>query len=75
MIDLFYKFLADFIASIVASWFLRGALTGNFYTSGRGGGVWLVASIKSKLARLVLLLIGVGIIVWIVIDIRHKIQM
>jgi hypothetical protein len=75
MIDVFYRYWIDFIASIIASWFLRGTLTGNFYTSGRGGGVRLVASIKSKLARFVFLLIGVGIVVWTVIDVRHKMQM
>lgn len=74
MVDWFDRFFADFIASIVACWFLRGALSGNFYTSGRGGGVWLVASTRSRVTRLILFIIGAGIAAWVLIDIARKIQ-
>jgi hypothetical protein len=74
MISFWSTFWLDLMSFIVASWFLIGAFTGNFYTGGRGGGIRLVASTKSRLARLISLLIGVGIVSWVIVDIGHKLH-
>jgi hypothetical protein len=66
--------MLDVFALVVASSLVIAAISGTFYTGGRGGGVKVALHIYSLPARFVLLLVGVGVDVWAVIDILRKIQ-
>ena len=65
-------FWADLICLIVALVFVNGAMTGKFYSGGRGGPPKLIASVRSTGARIAFLLVATGLITWLVIDLRHK---
>jgi len=69
MIGLWSAFWYDLLFLVVASWCLSAAVTGNFYTGGRGGRIRLVAHVKSRLARVVFLLNGAGTVDMVAIDI------
>ena len=75
MIHLWSTSWCDLVSFVLASWCLTAAVTGNFYTGGRGGGIRLVATVDSRPARVVLLLIRGGIVAMVVIDILRKIYM
>ena len=70
--DLLNLFWPDLICTALAFVFLNAALTGEFYTHGRGGGKKLIASTKSLTARIAFLIIAVLLVVWIVWDLKHK---
>jgi hypothetical protein len=63
---------ADLIGLALALVFINGAMSGRFYTGGRGGGQKLIASVKSSSARVCFLLVAAGLVVWLVVDLRHK---
>jgi len=52
----------DLMCLLVGIAFLNGALTGNFFSGGRGGRR-LILSVKSVPARIVFLLISIGMLV------------
>ena len=62
----------DLICGALAVVFLNAALTGQFYTHGRGGGQRLVASANSLTARIAFLIVAVLLVVWTVWDLKHK---
>lgn len=65
-------FWPDLICAALAVVFLNAALTGRFYTHGKGGGRKLVASTKSLTARLVFLIVAALLVVWTVWDLKRK---
>ena len=70
----FNLFWLDIICLAVAAAFLNGAITGNFYSHGRGGRRTLFASVESAPARVVCLLIAIGVFAWVIKDSLHKIH-
>jgi hypothetical protein len=66
-------FSLDLICFVIAVWFFNGGLTGQFFTGGRGGGQKLIASTRSRPARVLFLLIAIGLSIWLIIDLRRKI--
>jgi len=69
--DIFNLFWPDFICAALAVVFLNAALTGRFYTHGKGGRK-LVASTKSLTARLGFLIVAALLVVWTVWDLKRK---
>jgi hypothetical protein len=72
--DFWNTYWLDVGAFVLTTWLLIGALTGKFYTGGRGGGHRLVASTNSRSARLLFLVLAVGIVAWLIIDLGRKIS-
>lgn len=70
----FNVFWVDIICLAVAAAFLNGAITGNFYSHGRGGRRTLFASVKSSPARVVFLLVAIGVFAWVIRDFLQKIH-
>jgi hypothetical protein len=68
------RFWADLICAAIAIVFLNGAITGRFYTHGRGGRHKQIASVKSFQARIAFLLIAIGTAIWLIKDLRNKLQ-
>ena len=66
-------FWTDLLGLVMAIAFLNGAVTGEFHTHRKGGGHRVIDSVKSLPARVVFLLISLGIIVWLIVDLRHKV--
>jgi hypothetical protein len=67
------RFWLDLILCALAIVFLNGAITGNFYSHGRGGGPKLIASVKPFGARIGFLIVSIGMFLWLVLDLWHKI--
>jgi hypothetical protein len=72
-IDLLSKCWVDLMVLALGLWFVNGALTGEFYTSGRGGGKRLIAYMKPGWLRLVSLALAIGTFVFVVHDVVRKI--
>jgi hypothetical protein len=53
---------------------INGAITGTFYTSGRGGNRPLFATVKSVPVRFILFSIGFGLLFWTIRDGIHRIS-
>ena len=52
--------------------FVNGALTGRFYSHGRGGPPKLIASVKSFPFRIFFLVVAACLFAWLIVDLRHK---
>jgi hypothetical protein len=72
--NLFDRFFFDFLGMGLACALVNGALTGKFYTSGKGSNrnPKLIFSVSSNWARSAILLLASGICAWLVIDMRRK---
>lgn len=68
-------FWPDLICLAIVCVLVNGAITGNFYSHGRGGPPKLIASVKSHRLRLVFLLLAAGLSVWVIIDLKHKLAL
>jgi hypothetical protein len=66
---------ADLICLAIICVLTNGAITGNFYSHGRGAPPKLIASVKSHRLRIVFLVLAAGLSVWVVIDLRHKLAL
>jgi hypothetical protein len=71
--DLFSYYWPDFIAAVLGLGIVNGALTGKFYTHGKGRKK-LIVDIKSIPARIGFLCIAALIFVWLVRDLRMKLH-
>jgi len=69
--DAFWSDLLALAGSLVL---LNGALTGRFYTHGRGGPPKLIWSVKSVGLRLLFLLLALTMCAWLVLDLQHKLR-
>jgi len=67
-------FWFDLLALALVMVLFNGALTGRFYSHGRGGPPKLIWTVKSAGLRLIFLLLGLSIIAWLVFDLRHKLH-
>ena len=67
-------FWADIIGLAIAVVLFNGALTGKFYTHGRGVRPHLIADIRSPLVRFALIVLSLALCAWLVWDLRAKIQ-
>ncbi len=65
-------FWIDLIGLAVALCFVNGAITGKFYSHGRGGPPKLIAFVRSSRARIAFLFVATLLFAWLVIDLRHK---
>jgi hypothetical protein len=72
MNEIFNRYYPDALAMAIALVFLNGALTGAFYTHGRGGRRKLIAQVRSSGWRVGFLLLSASICVWLVIDLVRK---
>jgi hypothetical protein len=70
--DILGDYWADLIGLALTLVLVNGAISGKFYTHGRGGGRRLIAFVKSSSARVGFLLVAAGLVVWLVVDLRHK---
>jgi hypothetical protein len=70
LLDIYW---GDFLALVLALVLLNGAVTGRFYTHGRGGGPKLIGKFRSAGPRIIFFLLAVSICVWLVFDIRTKV--
>jgi hypothetical protein len=68
------RYWADLISLAIILVFFNGAITGNFYTHGRGGGRKLIAATKSLWARSIFLIFAIALTAWLIKDLRLKIQ-
>jgi hypothetical protein len=48
----------------------RGGITGKFYSVGRGGARGLFATVKSIPIRIMFVALGLGLFVWLILDIK-----
>lgn len=64
----------DLLALALALVLFNGALTGRFYSHGRGGPPKLVWTVESVGLRLIFLLLALSIIAYLVVDLRHKLH-
>jgi hypothetical protein len=67
-------FWLDLLALALAMVLFNGALTGRFYSHGRGGPPKLIWTVKSAGLRLIFLLFALPLVVWLVLDLRHKLH-
>jgi hypothetical protein len=70
--DILVNYWVDLIGLTLALVLVNGAVTGSFYTHGRGGGRRLIAFVESFPARVGFLLVAAGLVAWLVVDLRHK---
>jgi hypothetical protein len=66
-------FWRDLLFFVVGWWCLTAAVTGNFYTGGRGGGMRPIAIVTSRIARVLFVWIGAGIAALVITDILRKV--
>ena len=71
----FNAFWLDIILLAVAMFFFNLSITGKAYSHGRGGGRTLFASVKSSPARVICLLVAVGVFIWTIRDFIHKLHL
>jgi hypothetical protein len=67
-------FWSDLLALAGTLVLLNGALTGRFYTHGRGGPPKLIWTVKSAGLRILFLILALTIFAWLVFDLHHKIR-
>lgn len=73
MFDSLNLFSVDIIGLFASMALLKGAITGEFYSVGRGGRRTPIAKISSVPARAAFLLVAGGLTAWVVQDFLHKI--
>jgi hypothetical protein len=68
--------LADYwtnlICLAVTLVFVNGAITGRFYSHGRGGPPKSIAFVRSPWTRIAFLFVATGLVAWLIMDLRHK---
>ena len=67
-------FWGDLLALAGALVLLNGALTGRFYTHGRGGPPKLIWTVKSAGLRALFLILALAICAWLVVDLTRKVR-
>ena len=65
----------NIICLAIAMAFLDLAMTGRTYSLGKGGQRALLVSVKSVPLRLGFLLVGTGVIIWVVRDFIHRLHL
>ena len=70
--DVLTDYWTDLIGLTLALVLVNASLSRKLYTGGRGGGRRVIATIRSSLGRLGILIIAIVIVFWLVIDLRHK---
>ena len=66
------KIWVDLIGTALALVFVNGALTGKFYSHGKGGRRKLIAQVRSSWTRLFLVVIAAIFVVWVCRDLLQK---
>jgi len=69
----FQAFWLDLVALAVATSLFTAAITGEFYSIGRGGRRTPIASVKSVAPRAAFLLVSFALFVWVVKDFLQKV--
>ena len=73
--ELLNLFWLDLVCVGLICVLVNGAITGSFYSHGRGGPPKLIASMKSHRLRLFFLLVAAGLLMWVIIDLKHKLAL
>ena len=73
LFDSFNLFWIDIILLFVSMAFLKGGITGEFYSVGRGSLRAPIAKVKSVRARAIFLFIAAGLFTWVIQDFTRKI--